>query len=68
MDASVIHKERLLLLSNLSNQVSDLTIKVNNLLAINNEIFLRLNKLDDRIPERKQGYWGGYWDTEKSKK
>lgn len=66
MDASVIHKERLILLSNLSNQLSDLTIKVNNLLAVNNEIFIRLNKLDSRIPERKQGYWGGYWDEKKS--
>lgn len=35
-------------------------------MAINNEIFKRLNKLDDRIPERKQGYWGGYWDEKKS--
>ena len=58
--------ERLILLSNISNQVSDLTMKLNNLMAINNEIFKRLNKLDERIPERKQGYWGGYWE-EKSK-
>ena len=63
---SVIHKERLILLQNLSNQLSDLTIKVNSLLAINNEIFIRLNKLDDRLPKRKQGYWGGYWDEKKS--
>ena len=58
--------ERMILLSNLSNQVSDLTIKINSLLAINNEIFNRLNKLDDRIPERRQGYWGGYWEGKKS--
>lgn len=59
------HKERLILLQNLSNQVSDLNLKVNNLLTITNELFTKLNKLDNRIPERKQGYWGGYWEEKK---
>ncbi len=61
----IVQRERLILLSNLSNQVSDLSMKVNNIMEINNRMFIKLKQLDDRIPERKQGYWGGYWDTEK---
>ena len=55
-------RERLILLNNLSNQVSDINLKIISLIKKVDDLDKITKNLDNRIPERKTGYLGGYWE------
>ncbi len=55
-------RERLILLNNLSNQVSDINLKIISLIKKVDNLEKMTENLDNRIPERKTGYLGGYWE------
>ena len=54
-------RERLILLNNLSNQVSDINLKVISLIKKVDELERTIENVDKRLPERKEGIFGGYW-------
>ena len=66
MDFEEYRKERLILLNNLSNQVSDINLKIISLIKKVDDLDKITNNLDKRLPERKEGWLGGYWTLEKS--
>ncbi len=66
MDLDEYRRERLILLNNLSNQVSDINLKVISLIKKVDDLEKLTKNLDRRLPERKEGWLGGYWTLEKS--
>jgi len=66
MDLDEYKRERLILLNNLSNQVSDINLKVISLIKKVDDLEKLTKNLDRRLPERKEGWLGVYWTLEKS--
>ncbi len=62
MDFEEYRKERLILLNNLSNQVCDINLKIISLIKKVDDLDKLTHRLDSRLPERKEGWLGGYWE------
>jgi len=56
-------KEKFILLKNISTQLDHLVLRFDKLYEEVLTIKNRVDNIDKRLPHRKQGYFGGYWET-----
>lgn len=62
MSSPNIHKEKLILLQNINTQLEHLLLRFDKLSESVNELHNKVDTLDKRIPVRRQGLLGGYWE------
>ena len=58
-------QERVKLLKKVNDKSDVLNIKADDTIKKLDEINIMLKEIVDRLPERKEGWLGGYWDNSK---
>jgi hypothetical protein len=54
--------ENKILIQNINTQVEHLLLRFDNLITTVESLCIKVDNLDKRLPHRKQGLLGGYWE------